>query len=100
MSYFKDKSKTTKTASDLDAVFSIFLDINDSKDHITMSDNIILAIKEHYKISEFTEEYMPIFEQINDRIFKDPIVPNLITEEKSQPKNEDRPNKFKHKYRL
>jgi hypothetical protein len=100
VSYFKDKLKTTKSSSDLDGVFSIFLDINDSKDHIIMSDNIILAIKEYYKVEEFTEEHMPIFEQINDRIFKDPVVPNLITKEKIQPKNEDRQNKFKQKYKL
>lgn len=100
MSYFKEHSQQKKTSSEVDGVFSIFLLINNSKDHLEITDNVIRAIKEYYKIEEFNEDYMPILEKIMDRIFKDPIVPNLMIKGRDVPDSDDRKNKFNKKYKL
>ena len=81
MSYFKEpERKNTKPLSDLDRVFSIFVEINNTSDEWDIHDNIVKAIKLHF--GDFNGKYAPMIQELYEKIKGEPKVPmGYVTKE-------------------
>ena len=97
MTYFSRHSSSKKTLSDVESVFSIFLDINDSPDYMEMSNNIILAIKK-YRNRDFNEDDVQLLSDVSDKVFGTPSLPKISNPETKVQVKETKENKFAKKY--
>ena len=74
MSYFKPVSKPNVD------IFTKFHSIVSTKDPMDVHDIAIRVIKEHYGLSEFSEEYLSLLDDLVSKYLGEPNVPVNVNE--------------------
>ena len=65
MYFGKQDAKQIKTVSEFDTVFSIFLEMNDTKDSFEIHDNVIKAIRKYY--GDFSGDHVDMVQEIIEK---------------------------------